>query len=135
MAASSVCGGRAYPPTPERADSLLTHTIYRPADLAKTPKLPILLWANGGCRNTSVEFTRFLGEIASQGYLVVAVGRSNIPFLVIRGSIAAVADQKDANGNPLIVSDPATMIKALDWAIAENSRKDSPLYGKVDTSK
>jgi hypothetical protein len=27
------------------------------------------------------------------------------------------------------------MIKGLDWAIAENSRKDSPLFGKVDTAK
>jgi len=128
-------GSGDYPATREEPATLPTHTIYRPADLAKSPKLPVLLWANGGCRNTSVEFTRFLGEMASHGYLVIAVGRSNIPFLVIRGSIAAVADQKDANGNPLIVSDPAAMIKALDWAIAENSRKDSPLYGKVDTSK
>ena len=27
------------------------------------------------------------------------------------------------------------MIKGLDWAIAENNRHDSPLYGKLDTSK
>jgi dienelactone hydrolase len=128
-------GSGEYPATREEPASLQTHTVYRPADLSKAPKLPVLLWANGGCRNTSVEFTRFLGELASHGYLVVAIGRSNIPFLVIRGSIAAVADQKDANGNPLIISDPAYMIKGLDWAIAENSRKDSPLYGKVDTSK
>jgi hypothetical protein len=97
--------------------------------------LPVLLWANGGCRNTSVEFTRFLGNLASYGYLVVAIGRSDIPFLVIRGRIAAVANEKDANGNPLIISDPAAMIKGLDWAIAENSRKDSVLYGRLDTSK
>ena len=128
-------GSGPYPATREEPASLPTHTVYWPADLSKTPKLPVLLWANGGCRNTSVEFTRFLGELASHGYLVVAVGRSNIPFLVIRGSIAAVADQKDANGNPLIISDPAVMIKGLDWAIAENSRKASLLYGKVDTSK
>ncbi len=128
-------GSGDYPATREEPASLPTHTVYRPADPAKAPKLPVLLWANGGCRNTSVEFTRFLGELASHGYLVVAVGRGDIPFLVIRGSIAAVADQKDANGNPLIVSDPASMIKGLEWAIAENSRKDSPLYGKVDTSK
>jgi dienelactone hydrolase len=128
-------GSGPYPATREEPASLPTHTVYLPADLSKAPKLPILLWANGGCRNTSVEFTRFLGELASHGYLVVAVGRSNIPFLVIRGSIAAVADQKDANGNPLIISDPEYMIKGLDWAVAENSRKDSALYGKLDTSK
>jgi len=119
----------------EEPTSLPTHTVYRPADLSKTPKLPVLLWANGGCRNTSVEFTRFLGELASHGYLVIAIGRSTIPFLVIHGSIAAVAEEKDANGNPLIISDPASLIKGLDWAVSENSRKDSELYGKVDTAK
>jgi hypothetical protein len=128
-------GSGPFPATREEPDSLPTHTVYRPADLSKTPKLPVLLWANGGCRNTSVEFTRFLGELASHGYLVIAIGRSNIPFLVIHGSIAAVADQRDANGDPLIISDPAYLIRGLDWAISENSRKDSELYGKVDTSK
>ena len=128
-------GSGPYPAMREEPASLPTHTVYRPADLAKTPKLPVLLWANGGCRNTSVEFTRFLGELASHGYLVIAIGRSDIPFLVIHGSIAAVANEKDANGNPLIISDPAFMIKGLEWAIAENSRNDSVLFGKVDTSK
>lgn len=128
-------GSGPYPAVREEPASLPTHTVYRPADLSKAPMLPVLLWANGGCRNTSVEFTRFLGELASHGYLVIAVGRSDIPFLVIRGSIAAVANEKDANGNPLIISDPAAMIKGLDWAIAENSRNDSVLYGRVDTSK
>jgi len=128
-------GSGPYPAMREEPASLPTHTVYRPADLAKTPKLPVLLWANGGCRNTSVEFTRFLGELASHGYLVIAIGRSDVPFLVIHGSIAAVANEKDANGNPLIISDPAFMIKGLEWAIAENSRNDSVLFGKVDTSK
>jgi dienelactone hydrolase len=128
-------GSGPYLAVREEPASLPTHTVYRPADLSKTPKLPVLLWANGGCRNTSVEFTRFLGELASHGYLVIAIGRSGIPFLVIHGSIAAVANEKNANGNPLIVSDPAVLIEGLDWAIAENSRKDSMLYGRVDTSK
>ncbi len=128
-------GSGPYPATREEPQSLPTHTVYLPIDLSKTPKLPVLLWANGGCRNTSVEFTRFLGELASHGYLVIAVGRSNIPFLVIHGSIAAVASEKDANGNALIISDPAFMIKGLDWAIAENGRKDSPLFGKIDTTR
>jgi dienelactone hydrolase len=128
-------GSGPYPATREEPASLPTHTVYRPADLTKTAKLPVVLWANGGCRNTSVEFTRFLGEVASHGYLVIAVGRSTVPFLVIHGSIAAVADQKDAHGNAYIVSDPTYMTKGLEWAIAENARGGSALYGKVDTAK
>ena len=127
-------GSGPYPAVREEPASLPTHTVYRPADLSKISKLPVLLWANGGCRNTSVEFTRFLGELASHGYLVIAIGRGDISFLVIHGSIAAVANEKDANGKPLIVSDPAVLIKGLEWAISENSRKDSALYGRVDTS-
>ena len=128
-------GSGPYPATRQEPASLPTHTLYLPADLSHAPKLPIILWANGGCRNTSVEFTRFLGEIASHGYLVVAIGRSTIPFLVIRGSIAAVADQKDSNGNPYVIMDASTMTRGLDWAIAENSRRGSPLLGKLDTTK
>ena len=128
-------GSGPYPATREEPASLPTHTVYRPADLSKTPRLPILLWANGGCRNTSVEFTRFLGELASHGYLIVAIGRSTIPFLVIRGSIQAVADQKDPNGNLYVQMDASYLTKGLDWAIAENARPGSPLYAKLDTSK
>jgi dienelactone hydrolase len=128
-------GSGPYPATRQEPASLPTHTVYLPADLSHAPKLPIILWANGGCRNTSVEFTRFLGEIASHGYLVVAVGRSTIPFLVIHGSIAAVASQKDANGDLYVMMDASYMTKGLDWAIAENSRPASPLFGKLDTTK
>jgi hypothetical protein len=128
-------GSGPYPATRQEPASLPTHTVYLPADLAHAPKLPIVLWANGGCRNTSVEFTRFLGEIASHGYLIVAVGRSTIPFLVIHGSIAAVAGQRDANGDPYVIMDASYMTKGLDWAIAENSRPASPLFGKLDTAK
>jgi hypothetical protein len=128
-------GSGPYPATREEPASLPSHTIYRPADLTRTPKLPILLWANGGCRNTSVEFTRFLGELASHGYLIVAVGRSTIPFLVIHGSIAAVASQRDPNGNLYVQMDASYLTKGLDWAIAENSRPASTLYGRLDTSK
>lgn len=52
-------------------------TIFRPADL--TPfsaerKLPILLWGNGACANTTYEHKNFLNEIASHGYVILAIG-------------------------------------------------------------
>jgi dienelactone hydrolase len=127
-----------FPATREESESLPTHTVYRPADLAKAPKLPILLWANGGCRNTSVEFTRFLGEIASHGYLVVAVGRSNIPFMVVNynGGLGITGSSTPTqSAAPLQMYDPSYMIRGLDWAIAENSRRGSELYGKLATTE
>ena len=53
------------------------YTIYRPAEMAKAAQvapLPLVVFGNGGCMNTSVYFERFLNEIASFGYVVVAVG-------------------------------------------------------------
>jgi len=131
-------GNGPYPSTRQEPDSLPTHTLYLPADLDHTPRLPILLWANGGCRNTSVEFTRFLGEIASHGYLVVAVGRSNIPFMIVNfnGGLGVTGSTRPNTSNaPLTVNDANILLKGLDWALAENSRPASPLYGKLDPNQ
>lgn len=57
--------------------SLPTHTIYRPNDLkaaTKDGKLPVLLYANGGCANRSQDMSHLLSEVASHGYLVIAIG-------------------------------------------------------------
>src|SRR6478609_8495592 len=57
--------------------SLPTHTIFRPADLSafgETLKLPIIVWGNGACANSPWEHVNFLSEVASHGFLVVAVG-------------------------------------------------------------
>ncbi len=52
--------------------SISTHTRYAPKDLSQVPGLlPILSFGNGGCRNTSIEFTAFLSEIASRGFFVI----------------------------------------------------------------
>src|SRR6187401_2375188 len=52
-------------------------TIFRPSDLAPfgtERKLPILLWGNGACANTTFEHKNFLNELASHGYVVLAIG-------------------------------------------------------------
>ena len=74
-------GTGPFPATRVEDPTLPTHTLYYPAGLARNAgKLPVILWANGGCRNTSIEFTAFLGELASRGYFIVAVGRNDVPF-------------------------------------------------------
>ena len=60
--------------------SLTTHTIFRPQDLSKFDKknlLPIIVWGNGGCANSPSGHINFLNEVASQGFLIVAIGPSN----------------------------------------------------------
>ena len=60
--------------------SLATHTIFRPQDISKFGAgnlLPVLVWGNGGCANSPSGHVNFLNEVASQGYLIVAIGPSN----------------------------------------------------------
>jgi hypothetical protein len=60
--------------------SLTTHTIFRPQDISKFGKgnlLPVVVWGNGGCANSPSGHVNFLNEVASQGFLIVAIGPSN----------------------------------------------------------
>lgn len=96
------------------------HTVFMPEDLSKFNKknpLPVLVWGNGACTNSPWEHFKFLNEIASQGYLVIATGF--IPM-----------EKKPYNGE---MSTPQQQIESIDWAIAQNSDKSSPLYGKINT--
>ena len=58
--------------------SLPTHMVYRPENLkayvAENGKIPVLLYANGACANNSLEMSRLLSEVASYGYIVLAIG-------------------------------------------------------------
>ena len=57
--------------------SLPTHTIFRPKDLSAfggRVKLPILAWGNGGCANSPAGHQNYLSEIASHGFIIVAIG-------------------------------------------------------------
>ncbi|MCR4859076.1 MAG: hypothetical protein K5910_00250 [Bacteroidales bacterium] len=58
--------------------SLPTHMIYRPENLKayveKNGRIPVLLYANGACANNSLEMSRLLSEVASYGYIAIAIG-------------------------------------------------------------
>ncbi len=93
------------------------YTIYRPADLRRAGPLPIVAFANGACRNTSIEYAAFLSELASNGYLVVAVGRDDQPFELAPG-VRQVMDEK-------------ALIAAVDYAIARNADSKSAYHRRV----
>jgi dienelactone hydrolase len=109
-------------------------TIYRPEDLSpfdqKNP-LPVFAWGNGGCMNSNTFYKPFLEEVASHGYLVVAIG----PYS------AESASAGDGRGGGMMggmgggSTKSAQLLKALDWATAENKRKDSKYYRKLDPTK
>jgi enterochelin esterase-like enzyme len=106
--------------------TLPTHAIYRPKDLAtfgKDIKLPIVLWGNGGGANSSSSYSRFLTEIASHGFVVVAIGP-------VKG---AAKDGKGAAGKGGGTK-PSQLLDGLNWAIAQNE-SDRDYQGKLDTKK
>jgi hypothetical protein len=105
--------------------SLPTHTIYRPRDLAPfgpSRKLPIVVFGNGGCRNGSGEFRNFLSDIASHGYLVVAIGPAGD---------SVVGGGEGRTGMTAAVQ----LLDGLDWAVKENARTGGEYSGKLDAAK
>lgn len=104
------------------ADATLpTHALYRPKDLSpfgKETKLPIVLWGNGGGANSSRIYARFLTEIASHGFLVVAIGP-------VKG------EAKDAKGGR---TKSSQLLDGLNWAMAQNEGIGD-YKGKLDTTK
>jgi dienelactone hydrolase len=107
------------------------HTIYRPENLSAFNQknfLPVVAWGNGGCANSNQFYAPFLAEIASHGFLVVAVGPYTPGGTPNRGGMGG--------GMGMGMATKSTqLLEALDWATAENKRKDSKYYQKLNPSK
>jgi dienelactone hydrolase len=116
--------------------TLPTHTVYRPANFDRSERLPVLVWGNGGCVNLGNSAAEFLTEIASHGYLVVAVGPiGSPPPRAPRAASAGTPRPHDADGVWRPQTDTRAMIRAIDWALGENSRSDSPYRGWIDPTR
>lgn len=99
-------------------------TIFRPRDLSpfgNEKKLPVIVWGNGACANTTQEHKNFLSEIASHGYVIVAIGL--LDEIETRGE----ASRKK--------TEPGQLLTGLDWILAENESTESIYFGKVDAKK
>jgi hypothetical protein len=118
----------------EEDSTLPAHTVYRPADLAKLhgQKLPIIAWGNGGCIGDGAAFQIFLKEIASNGFLAIASGAkgTGAPPPGVGGTPSGLPAGPPPGG----FTTSSQLIDAINWADAENIRKDSKYYGKIDTS-
>ena len=122
---------------------------YYPADLAAlgNKKLPTVMWINGSCTYLGNKFRHFLTEIASHDYFVLAGGPmgkpddgksetigigSNNPLQNPEAPPApAAAPAPGRAANKLVTHDQIS--QGIDWAIAENNRKGSKFYHKLDT--
>jgi predicted alpha/beta-hydrolase family hydrolase len=102
--------------------SLPTHTIFRPQDITvfgRKEKLPVIAWGNGACFNSPWEHVNFLNEVASHGFLVIAIGTMPVEE----------GEQERSR------SVSKQLLDAIDWAIAQNKDKNSPYFNKIDTKK
>jgi hypothetical protein len=127
----------------EADPGLPTHTVYRPTDLSAfkgRKALPIVSWGNGACANVGTLFSNFLTQVASHGYLVISIGPKDAPLPAFSERAAGNAGQT----TPAAVPAPRAMtpgsrdeqlLDAINWALGENARKDSPYYERLDPKK
>lgn len=119
-------GTGPYPAVVCREIGIPDFTIYRPENLQEAVKkegrpLPLVLFANGGCSYTSKDFRRYLTEVASQGYVVAAVGQyDEIP---------------DSLQWKMGMTDTEYQIHALDVMQQLNADPRSNYYGMIDMQK
>lgn len=90
------------------------YTVYLPSELAPNgAKNPIVGWMSGG--GTTHDLYPLLPRLATHGFVVVA---ANV--------LPGIGEEVNLGKQ---------IIAGIDWAIAENSRSGSGLFGKLDTSK
>ena len=129
------------PAVMESDAALPDFTVYHPRDLAGASKIPILAWAEGGCANVGNAYAEFLAEIASHGYLVVAVGPIvpdyRAPLMPRPTDSTPPAKLQPAGAAPTVPpgATPRKLIQAIDWAVGENDREGSKYFHRLDSSK
>ena len=100
--------------------SLQTHTIFRPKNIEKfkgKKSLPLIVWGNGACNDSPFEHVNFLNEIASHGFLVIAIG--TMP--------------KETGEQNKERSASSKLKDAIDWALMQNGDEKSVYFKKIDT--
>ncbi len=100
-----------------REKSLTDFVVYHPLEMRE--KMPVLVFCNGGCMDTSIGYENMLNDIASYGYIVVAIGELQM----------FAQHEKDQHT-------PSSMVvKALDWISRQANDPHSPYYNKIDVDR
>jgi dienelactone hydrolase len=101
--------------------------VVRPEDLERFPKrdkLPVVIWANGGCAMETPRAAGFFETIASHGFLVVTTASERL---------APGATPPPAGARRSATKED--LLAAITWAEKENGRDGSHLQGKIQTGK
>ena len=113
-------GSGPYKAVALKESSLTDFVVYRPMNLGaavarERGKLPVLVFCNGGCMDTSIGYENMLTDIASYGYVVVAIGE-----------LQMLARHEQDQHTP-----SSMVVKALDWIV----NPASPYYNYIDVEK
>jgi hypothetical protein len=88
------------------------HTLYMPTTVPAGVTLPSIVWGNGACFGYGAWFSKFLNEIASHGFFIIANGAPD-------GSLLSTTTQKD-------------LVDSIDW-IYKNAGQGK--FAAVDKTK
>lgn len=107
-----------------REKSLPEFVVYRPLNMnaamgRERKKLPVLVFCNGGCMDTSIGYENMLTDIASYGYMVVAIGELQM----------FAQHEKDQH------TPSSSVLVALDWICRVANDPKSPYYNRIDVDK
>ena len=104
-------------------NSLSDYVIYRPQNLQQIKErigtIPLFIFANGGCNDTSIPHEKFLSEIASHGYIVIALG----------------ALQNELHDREIKKTQEKMIPREIDWMLSQNANPDSEYYNIISTDK
>lgn len=115
-------GSGPFPAIAESRADLPDHTVYHPLAWPRG-QLPLLVWGNGGCSDNGLAHAAYLRQIASFGYVVVALGPPGGP---------ASAPPRDSDTD---ATDARQLIEAIDWATRESGREGGDFFGHIDVSR
>lgn len=135
----------------EHDPGLVTHTIYRPRELAAS-RHPVVVWGEGGCAANGLMFPDFLSELASHGVVIIADGppvAAGAPGgggagpqgggAPPAGAAPAAGGQPGPGpggaGRVRIVPDGTRLVAAMDWIEREASNPDSRFHNRVDVAR
>jgi hypothetical protein len=74
MTRDTTGGSGPYKASIKAVPGLAKHTLYMPKSTPPDLKLPAIVWGNGACSGNGVWFSKFLAEISSHGFLIIANG-------------------------------------------------------------
>jgi hypothetical protein len=109
-------GSGPYPASYVALPGLARHTIYQPKTIPPGEKLPVIVWGNGACSGWGGWFAKFLNEIASHGFVVIAHGVPEGNLITGMGAGSKGTD----------------LVDAIDW-VEKNS--ESPQWAHLDKTK